>query len=207
MTNLNRSTRALLVAGLTLASTPALAHHAMDGKLPATFAEGLLSGLGHPVIGPDHLAFLVATGIAAALVPAGIGLIGAFLAASTIGVLIHLGAVSLPLAEVLVAATVIVAGGLVAYGQRAGSAVWLGLASVAGLFHGYAFGEAIVGAEQTVLGAYLVGLAVVSAAVAATVMTVARRVLTGDATAMTRRTAGAAIAVVGIVMLASGLAG
>ena len=27
----------------------------MGGKTPSTFAEGLLSGLGHPVIGPDHL--------------------------------------------------------------------------------------------------------------------------------------------------------
>ncbi len=40
------------------------AHHVMGGRMPATFAEGLLSGLGHPVIGIDHLAFIVAVGLA-----------------------------------------------------------------------------------------------------------------------------------------------
>jgi urease accessory protein len=40
---------ALTLAGL-VAATPALAHHAMDGQTPSTFVQGLLSGLGHPVI-------------------------------------------------------------------------------------------------------------------------------------------------------------
>ena len=28
------------------------AHHLMGGKTPSTFAEGIASGLGHPIIGP-----------------------------------------------------------------------------------------------------------------------------------------------------------
>lgn len=53
---------------LLLASTcAALAHHAMGGQLPQTFGQGLLSGIGHPVIGVDHFAFVVAVGIVAAL--------------------------------------------------------------------------------------------------------------------------------------------
>ena len=51
---------------VTVASTtiiqPALAHHPFGGETPRTIAEGLLSGLGHPVIGLDHLAFTVAIG-------------------------------------------------------------------------------------------------------------------------------------------------
>jgi len=38
-----------------LAVDPAFALHAMAGATPTSFSEGLLSGLGHPVIGLDHL--------------------------------------------------------------------------------------------------------------------------------------------------------
>ena len=44
---------------------PAWAHHAMDMALPQTFSQGLLSGLGHPVIGIDHLAAIVGVGMLA----------------------------------------------------------------------------------------------------------------------------------------------
>ena len=45
----------------------------MDGALPPTFMEGLLSGLGHPLIGVDHAAFIVATGFLLALLKDGLG--------------------------------------------------------------------------------------------------------------------------------------
>lgn len=186
--------------------TPALAHHVMDGKLPQTFMDGMLSGLGHPVIGPDHLAFIIAIGIAAALVPAGVGLIGAFIAASTAGVLVHLGAVDLPMSEALVAGSVILAGALVAAGRSASSGRWLALAVLAGLAHGYAFGESIVGAEQTVLGAYLVGIALVAGVIAVGLMTVTKAlVIPSDRSVVQLRTAGAVLACVGLVMLAGSL--
>lgn len=193
------------LAALTIAS-PALAHHAMDGKLPTTFSEGLLSGLAHPVLGPDHFAFVIAIGIAAALVPAGIGLIGAFFAASVVGILLHLGAWSLPLVEVLVAATVIVAGALVAIGNRAGNAAWLSLAAVAGLVHGYALGEAIIGADRGVFGAYLLGLAITASCIAAVIMILTRTYLSADTAAASRlRAVGAVVGCVGVAMLALNL--
>ncbi|MDX2157989.1 MAG: HupE/UreJ family protein [Hyphomicrobiaceae bacterium] len=199
---------AAVAAGLILLATPASAHHAMDGKLPSTLLEGLLSGLGHPVIGPDHLAFIIAIGIAAALVPAGLGVIGAFIAASTAGVLIHLGAITLPMGELLVAGSVIAAGGLVALGHRAGNGAWLALAVLAGVVHGYAFGEAIVGAESRVIGAYLAGIAIVAAVISAGVMGIIRGTAAQSIAAETRLMAvGAAVACVGVVMLVGGLAG
>src|SRR5262249_61127194 len=42
---------------------PASAHHLMGGKLPGNAWEGFLSGLGHPIIGPDHFAFVVGVGL------------------------------------------------------------------------------------------------------------------------------------------------
>src|SRR6185437_11758768 len=58
-----------LALGLALSafgSVPAFAHHVMGGRMPATFGEGILSGLGHPVIGLDHLAAVIAVGCLAA---------------------------------------------------------------------------------------------------------------------------------------------
>src|SRR5262245_6809064 len=47
---------------LAISGAPAFAHHMMGGRTPATFGEGILSGLGHPIIGLDHLAAVVAVG-------------------------------------------------------------------------------------------------------------------------------------------------
>ena len=55
---MNRTqTRLILVfAALTGLTEPAFAHHLMGGRTPATFGEGILSGLDHPIIGLDHFA-------------------------------------------------------------------------------------------------------------------------------------------------------
>ena len=53
---------ALLAAGVSSAHS----HHVMDYAMPATALEGLLSGLGHPVIGIDHLLFIAGAGVLAA---------------------------------------------------------------------------------------------------------------------------------------------
>ena len=42
----------LAVVAISADIAPASAHHLMGGVTPVTFAQGLLSGLGHPVIGP-----------------------------------------------------------------------------------------------------------------------------------------------------------
>ena len=57
------ATGVLSLAALSLSSGTAFAHHAMDYQMPQTFVQGLLSGFGHPIIGPDHLAFILAIGL------------------------------------------------------------------------------------------------------------------------------------------------
>jgi len=54
----------LALIAMSAGIAPASAHHVMGGATPATFAQGLLSGLGHPVIGLDHLTFVLAVGLA-----------------------------------------------------------------------------------------------------------------------------------------------
>ena len=54
-----------LAFAFSLAALPALAHHPMGGTTPTTFMQGLLSGIGHPILGLDHLAALIAVGLVA----------------------------------------------------------------------------------------------------------------------------------------------
>jgi urease accessory protein len=56
--------RALALSAYAALALPlsAHAHHAMGGRTPGTLFEGLLSGLGHPVIGIDHFLFVLAIG-------------------------------------------------------------------------------------------------------------------------------------------------
>src|SRR6266508_329306 len=155
--------RTALAALLFLYTTSAFAHHVMGGDTPSTFAEGLLSGIGHPIIGADHLAFLLAIGIAVGIGGLNLALPALFVVASAIGVMLHVNGIDLPWAEMIVAGSVLLAGVLIARG-RALSVWWWALFMVAGLFHGYAFGESIVGAEKSPLQAYLVGLMLIQSA-------------------------------------------
>ena len=149
---------ALLGISLLFNAAPALAHHPNGGKIPSTFIEGFLSGIGHPVIGIDHLVFVIAIGLLAAL-SSRIGMVIplAFAISTVIGTGIHLQSVNLPNPELIISASVLVMGVLLAKANQTNLALVAILSAIAGIFHGYAYGESIVGAETTVLGAYLLG--------------------------------------------------
>jgi urease accessory protein len=183
-----------------MAAAPASAHHLMGGRTPTTFMEGLLSGLGHPVIGPDHLAFLVAMGVVVGAGGLSLALPVIFVAAMAVGVALHVGSVGLPGAEALVALSVLLAGILIARGRPLPAAAWAALFAAAGLLHGYAFGESIFGAERSPLGAYLLGLALIQSALAIGVALVARR-FGAKVGGLAPRLAGAAIIGVGFTAL------
>jgi urease accessory protein len=193
---------ALALTIVVAAAGPAEAHHMMGGRTPSTFLDGLLSGLGHPVIGLDHLAFIVAIGIVAGVSGLSLGLPALFIAASAVGVAVHVRGLALPGAEMLVALSVLLAGGMIALGRSIQSWIWAALLILAGVVHGYAFGESIYGAEVSPLAAYLLGLVVVQAAIATGIALLARRAGTA---AIQPRLAGAAIAGIGIAILAGQL--
>jgi len=171
--------------------------------MPTTFLEGLLSGLSHPALGLDHLAFILVLGVVAALIPSGIPLIAAFIATAAIGTLVHAVNFDFPLSEQLVALSVLIAGLLIALGFGARQLIWLPVAGVAGLLHGYAFGETILGADGMVIAAYLIGVVIICSVVGLGVMQFASKVLAlSDARSRPLRIAGALIGVLGIVLLA-----
>jgi urease accessory protein len=191
----------LLVSGLALA-TPAFAHHVMGGKLPSTFGEGFLSGLGHPVIGLDHLAFIVAAGVIAGVAGLGLWMPVVFVAASILGVFVHMQEITIPGFEILIALSVIGIGLLLAGNwSRLGRGAWAAILAVAGLLHGYAFGESIVGAEPTPLYAYLAGLAIIQSVIAVGVAALVAREKWSE-TALAPRLAGAVVLGIGIAAFA-----
>ncbi len=195
-----KAIRLIAVAAVgSLLAEPAFAHHVMDGSLPKTFAQGFLSGLGHPIIGLDHFAAVVAVGCLAAAHPKGWGLVIGFVVAMMAGVAAHLQGASLPGAEIIVAGTVIALGLILAIRRDLSVAVALVLFAAVGWVHGYALGESIFGAEQTPLVAYLLGLAVIQSAIALAAMRVALLLMQGDALRL--RLAGAGIAGIGIAIL------
>ena len=181
------------------------AHHAMDNATPATLYEGLLSGLAHPVIGLDHLVFVLALGAACYCLRVGGGSVAAFLVATLAGTAAHLQQASVPFAEAWVAATLLIAAVfLLRRSAPMQRGVAAGFFALAGLVHGYAYGEAIVGAEATPLAAYLAGFTLVQLAIVAAGYALARAL---DRRRLApARAFGGALSVAGAAFLALALA-
>jgi urease accessory protein len=132
--------------------------------------------------------------------------IAAFVTMSIAGVLIHLAQLDIPMVEPLVSFSVLLAGLALIWSRSVAGSVWLGIAAIAGLLHGYAFGESIVGAERAVVGAYLLGLAVIMAAIALLVVWITRRIVGADGVASpSLRIAGAIVGCIGAVLLVTTL--
>jgi urease accessory protein len=193
--------RCVIIAGVGLFFTTgtASAHHLMGGKIPSTIAEGILSGVGHPVIGPDHLAFLLALGIAVGVAQLSFVNPFLFLVAMACGVTVHVAAVNIPAAELIVAISVLVAGIMLIVESRIPAGWWTAVFVTAGFFHGYAYGESIYGAEPAPLAAYLAGLVIVQTMVVVGVALTTRSLW--KLWSIAPRLAGAAICGVGFTVL------
>ena len=191
-------------------ATPALAHHPFGGETPTNFIGGFLSGLGHPIIGLDHFAFVVAVGLLAILQRKfGILIPVAFAVTTALGTLIHLQSIDLPLPEIVIALSVLVIGIALGWGKSFNPVLLLLLSAIAGIFHGFAYGEAIFGAEMTPLSAYLLGFVSIQLVVSAIAYYVGRLTI-GNIERhkfLALRFAGCAIAGIGMAFLSGAIFG
>lgn len=189
----------------TVAATPALAHHPLGGLPMTTFGEGLLSGIGHPLLGFDHLFFVLVMGVVASftgrqlLAPAG------YIAAMLVGCLAMSLGVGLPLKELVIAISLVVIGGVALSGKHLSLIPAMLLFAAFGLFHGSAFGDTIAtqegGAGTMVLVGYLIGLGVLQYAISVGAGWAVRKFWNAtDAMVMQPRLAGAMVAGVGIFL-------
>jgi urease accessory protein len=192
-------------APVALLAEPAHAHHLMGGVLPQTLTQGLLSGLGHPIIGVDHLVVIIGVGIIAATIGRGFAPALGFSVAMIGGVVLHLASADLPAAELLVGLSTLAVGLVLVARSTLGVVSAVGLFAIAGLVHGYALGESIVGAEPTPLGGYLLGLLCVQSLLAGGAFAAAGTLASKNPSLrrVALSAAGALIAVVGGAAIAS----
>lgn len=136
---------ATLVAGVTIAGA-ALAH---DGT---GLIGGFISGFLHPLNGPDHMLAMVAVGLWGAILgrPLVFVLPTVFPAMMAIGGVLGILGVPVPPVEIGIAVSVIVLGGVIAWGLK--PALWIAIALVAtfAIFHGYAHGAELPSAADPV---------------------------------------------------------
>lgn len=196
----------LFVVGfVSLGGDAALAHHPMGGVTPANFTHGLLSGLGHPIIGLDHFAALVAAGCLAATQPRGALVAVIYVLAMLAGAVAHVQALSLPAGEVLVALSLLALGAFLVLARPNFVAAAL-VFGFAGIVHGHALGEAITGAEPTPLYAYFAGLALIHGALIVGIVLVVQQLVSRQWLEAARvQLVGAAVVGIGLAGIAQQL--
>ena len=194
----HRPLPAIFALAALAAVAPAQAHHAMDYQLPATLLEGLLSGLGHPVIGIDHFLFIIGAGVVAAQVARGPLLTLLFVAGSILAAAARAGGFAWDMSELWIAGSLIGLGALALTLPRPRPALIAVLYAGAGVLHGYALAAAIVGAEPTPLSAYFFGLALIQSAIGLGACAAARWLRKRHPAFPVQRVAGAALGIAGI---------
>ena len=154
--NLRSSMLVALVTllGFAVLVLPVKAHHPLEGMSPENYNawQGILSGLVHPVLGIDHLVFLVSIGLAR-LVDVRTWVL-LLISCALIGSITGLILPPLLLQEAWMGLSLIA---LAVVSLKRFPPIWvLPLA----MFHGYVLAGAMVGAKPTPLAGYLCGLLV-----------------------------------------------
>lgn len=189
---------ATIAAGL---ATPALAHHALGGDTPATFGEGMLSGLAHPVINFDHFAFVVAIGVLTAVGQASKFLPVWFVAGSILGTVMAVNGFAIPHAGWLAHIALIAIGLALCLGHRRLRLADIAAFAVAGLFHGSVYADAVAGSVAHSLSGYLIGFAIVQTAIATGAMMAVYLLWAGDRLYANARVVGGFVAGVGLTVI------
>jgi urease accessory protein len=166
---------ALGIIPLLLLGSPAFAHHpfGMGDSSQLTGWTGLVSGIGHPLLGPDHLLFLLAISFIGLKRPTAfiLPMLAIGLGGSLISQFIPLPDAVAPWAEALVSLS-LVAEGFIALSVA--PATWL--LPLFGL-HGFLLGSTIVGAEPTPLLTYFLGLLIGQGVLLALVCSLSKTVI------------------------------
>ncbi len=185
-------------AALTAAASPAMAHTGLHA-----FGEsGFVAGLAHPMLGLDHLLAMLGVGVWAAqlggratwLVPT------AFVSVMVAGAALALSGAALPMVEFGIGGSVLVIGGLIAFGARLPLAVAMALVGLFALFHGHAHGTELPGFAHPV--AYGAGFVLATALLHAAGFGIAM-LLRGQAARLPLRLGGLALAAIGGYLLAA----
>lgn len=189
----------------TALAGPALAHHPLAGAPMESFTHGVLSGVGHPILGFDHLFFIALVGIVAIFTGRALTAPLAFIATMIAGTVLMSSGFALPAVELMIVASLLVLGYIAASGRALSVGVAVSLFAVAGLFHGSAYGVSVAAQETAVGGSvligYLIGLAVTQYAIAIVAGLAMKKIWSVmSAGEMAPRLAGAVVAGMGMFL-------
>ncbi|MBW4642392.1 MAG: HupE/UreJ family protein [Goleter apudmare HA4340-LM2] len=146
------------IAGLVLISLlSSLSGSPVDHALANSW-EGFLWGIADPVLSLDRLVSLVAIGLLSIGIARGTFIAGSFVFAALLGTVIHLFQLNFSGAEIAIATSAIAFGALLLTSSQLNWVVLALLGAIAGLFHGYANGAAIIGVEIMPLATYILGI-------------------------------------------------
>lgn len=146
----------LLVVGIII--VPALAHaHGNTGD------NGFISGLRHPVFGPDHLIAMVTVGLLSAQIGGSAiwTVPSTFVIVMVLGGMLGLKGISLPLVEYGIAVSVLALGIALAAARRLPVALAMVFVGIFAIFHGHAHGTEMPRLAEPAL--YAVGFSLATA--------------------------------------------
>ena len=123
------------------------AHHFIDNKNPVSLFDGFISGVAHPVIGLDHLIFLVFISILTLMITRNISYICTFIIATILGSFLTVVNLNIPGLELFIILSII-ALSLIFFIYQKISTYYLKIflypfLVLFGLFHGNAYGNTI----------------------------------------------------------------
>jgi urease accessory protein len=177
-----------------MAGTPALAHVGVGST------SGFAAGFQHPLFGLDHVTVMIAVGLWAAL-KGGRALWAwpaAFVGVMLVGGALGMAHVPIPFVEPGILASVVALGLLVAVAADLPIAVGAAIIGAFALLHGHAHGTEVPESASGI--EYIAGFAVATALLHAT--GIAAAVALGSRFRQVTRVAGAAVALVGVGMMA-----
>lgn len=197
--------RMVITGSLLLLATQAQAHHPLAGMPMETFTHGLLSGVGHPLLGFDHLFFVILVGIAAIFTGRRLLAPLAYILTMLVGCVVTALWAPVPATELMIALSLLVLGSMLLSGHRFGLSTVLLACAGFGLFHGAAFGASLVTQEAgfglPVLTGYLVGLGLTQLAIALSAGLVCRMLWkVSHPRALQPRLAGAMVTGIGLYL-------
>lgn len=202
---MSRFIKMLAGTAVSLVAIPGYAHHPTGGELPDSVLYGVLSGVGHPLIDLIHIVFILGVALLFALKPGSVAKrVVLFLAATWFGALGHLLGMDVQAAEALMAVGIIFAGLMLMLRQFAVLPGILALAAIAGIIHGFAYAEDIVGARTGPLMGYFFGFTFIQAVVMSATAMLARSCVAKHAATVVRRwefKGGAVFAGLGLLLL------
>lgn len=161
--------RFLVAALAMIVSVPAMAHHPLDGQSMLTFWHGFLSGVAHPVLGMDHLVFILTIGVSTLFARNKVRVGACAILGVFAGVALTMAGIAIPAVETLIAISLIVLGALVFAATFANSSVFrsvrlidvllVGAVSVFSILHGSVYALVLV-QQQTLPLVVVIGFVI-----------------------------------------------